>query len=307
MRTTETKTCTDCHVSAQRRQQRDHGAAADARHQLRQLHRPVRLGRHRRGRRRGGRRDRVRRAAGGDRQRPAQAGLSGAVTPRTRSAGGKLTTSIHHGVDERARRAGARRVPLHRRRRGRLPGLRHRADRPQGLLRADRHRAGVAARPGHERQDAVRDGRGRAVARSRSIRRGRSCRRTRSSRSIRCTATSTSPIAKKGWCMSTAATLLDGNPSNNFLKRAATFNPDGRLRGARQPRDRRQLRLHPVRPRPGRRRHQRPDEAVDRRRKSPRPHQQAAPRSRCSSATRSSPTPTASRSSTSRCPDRRGS
>ena len=32
--------------------------------------------------------------------------------------------------------------------------------------------------------------------------------------------------------MSTAATLLDGNPSNNFLKRASAFNPDGRLRGA---------------------------------------------------------------------------
>jgi len=29
-------------------------------------------------------------------------------------------------------------------------------------------------------------------------------------------------------------TLLDGNPSNNFLKRAVTFNPDGRLRGARR-------------------------------------------------------------------------
>jgi hypothetical protein len=30
-----------------------------------------------------------------------------------------------------------------------------------------------------------------------------------------------------------AATLLDGNPLNNFLKRDLTFNPDGILRGAR--------------------------------------------------------------------------
>src|SRR5206468_586903 len=30
-----------------------------------------------------------------------------------------------------------------------------------------------------------------------------------------------------------AATLLDGNPLNNFLKREATFNPDGLLCGAR--------------------------------------------------------------------------
>ena len=29
-------------------------------------------------------------------------------------------------------------------------------------------------------------------------------------------------------------TLLDGNPANNFLKRAATFNPDGVLNGARR-------------------------------------------------------------------------
>ena len=36
----------------------------------------------------------------------------------------------------------------------------------------------------------------------------------------------------EGLVVSTAATLLDGNPSNNFLQRAATFNPDGRLTGA---------------------------------------------------------------------------
>jgi hypothetical protein len=29
-------------------------------------------------------------------------------------------------------------------------------------------------------------------------------------------------------------TLLDGNPANNFLKRAATFNPEGALNGARR-------------------------------------------------------------------------
>ena len=39
--------------------------------------------------------------------------------------------------------------------------------------------------------------------------------------------------AEEGLVLSTAATLLDGNPSNNFLQRAATFNPDGKLRGAR--------------------------------------------------------------------------
>ena len=46
-RKTETKTCTDCHLSRGERQQRDHGAAAAARHQLRQLRRLQRLGRRR--------------------------------------------------------------------------------------------------------------------------------------------------------------------------------------------------------------------------------------------------------------------
>jgi hypothetical protein len=38
---------------------------------------------------------------------------------------------------------------------------------------------------------------------------------------------------EEGLVMSTAATLLDGNPTNNFLERAGTFNPEGRLKGAR--------------------------------------------------------------------------
>jgi hypothetical protein len=37
---------------------------------------------------------------------------------------------------------------------------------------------------------------------------------------------------QEGLVLSTAAPLLDGNPRNNFLKRAATFNPEGRLHGA---------------------------------------------------------------------------
>ena len=38
---------------------------------------------------------------------------------------------------------------------------------------------------------------------------------------------------EEGLVLSTAATLLDGNPRNNTLQRAAAFNPEGRLRGAR--------------------------------------------------------------------------
>jgi hypothetical protein len=37
---------------------------------------------------------------------------------------------------------------------------------------------------------------------------------------------------QEGLVLSTAGTLLDGNPSNNFLKRALAFNPGGQLTGA---------------------------------------------------------------------------
>jgi len=37
---------------------------------------------------------------------------------------------------------------------------------------------------------------------------------------------------QEGLILVSAATLLDGDPTNNFLKRAVTFNPDGKLTGA---------------------------------------------------------------------------
>src|SRR5207302_4470842 len=38
--------------------------------------------------------------------------------------------------------------------------------------------------------------------------------------------------AQEGLILINAATLLDGDPRNNFLKRSVTFNPDGILKGA---------------------------------------------------------------------------
>jgi len=38
---------------------------------------------------------------------------------------------------------------------------------------------------------------------------------------------------EEGLIVVDVATLLDGNPANNFIKRAATYNPDGKLDGAR--------------------------------------------------------------------------
>ena len=41
-----------------------------------------------------------------------------------------------------------------------------------------------------------------------------------------------------------AATIIDGNPLNNFLKREVTFNPGGRPHRGEHDHDLRDLRLH---------------------------------------------------------------
>ena len=146
----------------------------------------------------GGRRDRDGRAAGRDRQRAAQAGLSRGVRG-AREARPEADDLGAPRLVERDVGAGARRVRLHRRRRGRLQGLRHRPDQPEGFLREDRHRAGVADRAEHQRQDALRHRGGRAEHAGGRSGRGSGCRSTRSSRSPVSTATSTSPIARKAW------------------------------------------------------------------------------------------------------------
>ena len=84
---------------------------------------------------RGRRRHRARRAAGGHRQRPAQA----RVPRRLRDARDGTAASCTQrrcitAATRRARPAAARRVPLRRLRQGRLPRLRHRQHRQQGLL-----------------------------------------------------------------------------------------------------------------------------------------------------------------------------
>ena len=77
-RKTETKTCSDCHLSGGRRQQRHHGAAAGARDELRQLRRLQRVGRRSGGDQRGAGHG-MGRAAGGHRQLSASLRVSGLV------------------------------------------------------------------------------------------------------------------------------------------------------------------------------------------------------------------------------------
>ena len=113
---TETKTCTDCHVSA----------SGDNNAVMSQL---LLLGTNfvnfmgrfvfvatGQGRSRGGRGHRDGRAAGGHRQRACTSSPIPSSTPRTRSDSRELNDRRPSRLVERARRAGARRVRLHRRR-----------------------------------------------------------------------------------------------------------------------------------------------------------------------------------------------
>ena len=138
VRTTETKTCTDCHVSA----------GGDNNAVMSQL---LLLGTnfvnfmgrfvfvaHRRRRRRSGGRDRDGGAAGGDRQRPAQARVSRSSTPRTRT---RRSADDRRSIMRSTNALGVQvrgEYRLHRRRRGGFKVVRHRADQPEGLLREDR-------------------------------------------------------------------------------------------------------------------------------------------------------------------------
>ena len=243
--TAKPRMCTDCHVSKQERQQRHHGPAPDAGHQLRQLHRPLLLGgggRPRPGGRRG-------RPSATSRRRSSAARCTAWPIPTTTAStwsadGGWSIAHEHPGQDisdnschpfrkpEVLGRAGARRVPVRRLRRGRAAGLRHRLHRRQGLLGADHHGAGVAAGPAVLRPHARTPPPSPRRRPSRPTRRARTAPRTTSSRSMRCTATSTSTDKYEGLILVGAGTLLDGNPLNNFLQRELTFNPDGILCGA---------------------------------------------------------------------------
>ena len=103
---------------ARQRQQREDGAAPDARHELLQLHRPLRLRRRGAARVRGGRGDRARRAAGRHRQLAPRARVSGALrrlrrrrprlarpTPPTATTSGRFSSAASTSTRPAARTA----------------------------------------------------------------------------------------------------------------------------------------------------------------------------------------------------------
>ena len=178
VRATETKHCTDCHVSRPSDNNAWMAHAADAGHQLRELHRPLRL------------RGRGRPAA-------SRRSSSPSATSRRRSSAATCTSSPiptdYEKHQRRGRSCARASITAARRTRsaadevlaiqlrgeylyaangaGGLPRLRRGADRQQGLLRAHRHRAGLAARPAPLREDEGRDRGGARPRRWRSTRR----------------------------------------------------------------------------------------------------------------------------------------
>ena len=230
-----TKNCTDCHLSKSERQQRLDDAIARLRHRHGEFLRPLRLRRRRPRRipRRG--LDRTGRTAGGHRQSSAYDSLTRPITRSMSTRGAhsdRSATSI-----TRQRHSGhrfARRISLHREWSGRVRSFRCREHRPERIFRTDRElrrfRRSVSARACHTKYATSR--RAAEHARARSGARN-ACRKTKSNRSISSTPSFTSPIAKKDSSCSNVATLVDGNPDNNFLKQAMSSSiPNGVLTGA---------------------------------------------------------------------------
>ena len=234
---------------AGRRQQRLAGAGADAGHQLRQLHRPLRLGRRGRGRPRGRRGDRVGRAAGGDRQQPAPPRLSRtnyAAPPRRTTASCRRPTTIHGPTSEPQRR----------------PSLQLRgeylytANGAGGLRVFDV--ANIDNKGFSERiitapvsplgQHTYVDTKfATAVALPTNmpmrLRSRRTTRRTKSSRCTRSIATPTSPTATRAWSSSTSTRSTDGDPHEQLPRARRHVQSRRASSTARAHHHRRRLRL----------------------------------------------------------------
>ena len=209
------------------------GEGAAAGHELRQPSRPLRLGRHRR-------------------RRLRSRSPSPSATSRRRSIGSHLHKLAYpggfQGVRQRRARAARGRPPSA----GNVLDVQVRGEYAYAALgeggfrvydianidnkdfsRAHRHRAGVAARTAAVRQDQERrrcrdahDARRRSAAYAQAGERG-----AEDPSDVRL------PLRRRhgrGLILVGAATLLDGNPANNFLTRAVTFNPNGVLTGARR-------------------------------------------------------------------------
>ena len=285
------------------RQQRHHGPAADARHQLPQLHRPLLLGgaeEHGLSRRR---RHRARRTASRHRQLRCTTSPSPTTTTSTSSSGRQLEHAHEHpGKDisdnlfHPFRKTGVLDVQT----RGeylyaacgeaRPARLRHRLHRPQGLLAS-------ASTPRRCRRWASSSTSTRSTpppsppptTTAPDPTRTHSAREQGGPRSTRIYGYLYVADKYEGLILVGAGTRIDGNPLNNFLEARRDLQPRRHPVRRQRHHHRRHLRLHLLRRRPGGRRPGR----SRRIRRSPGDHRQAVPasiprRCRASSATPSS-------------------
>ena len=246
VRSRETQGCGSCHVTEAERQQRLDGAAAPAGHELRQLHRPLRLGRGRTRGLRGGRGDGVGRAAGGDRLARCTRSSIPTTTRSTRSASKELASRAPPSRGRRAQHPAARRVRCSSRT---GEGASRSTTSPTSTTRtspsassARRSRRSASARSSRRSSP-------RAVALPTTM----PMDPTRKTQFI--PENQEQPIhplyryayiadREEGLILVDVTTLTDGDPANNFLARALTFNPDGALHGAERHRRRRHAGSH---------------------------------------------------------------
>ena len=185
-----------------------------------------------------------------------------------------LDVAVHHGGSGRAERHDARRVSLHGVGFRRLPRLRRRQRRQQGLLREDRHRAGLTVRPGHSRGDALCDRRGAADEHedrhAAALRPGE----PRAELSLQRQGPEPPRVLSlrlhhrplRGADPRRRRRPLGRRPRQQFLRAGADLQPRWHPRRRRKPRRRRLDGLRLLQARPRRHRHRRPARAEDHRR-----------------------------------------
>ncbi len=141
---------------------------------------------------------------------------------------------LHPPAARGAGGAGAGRVPVRGVRHGRIAGVRHRLHRRQGLFGARQHGPGVArfGTASFLRPDAVLHGDRGADDDPPPTRRGTRREENHEAHVAALYGEIYAVDRYEGLIEIGAATLLDGNPLNNFLRRDLTYNPDGLLCGA---------------------------------------------------------------------------
>ena len=180
-----------------------------------------------------------------------------ATTPHHLKNGRQSANRLRTSRQRNQRHHAARRVSLHRQRPGGLRGVRRREHRSERIF-SERFVTSPVSPLGQRTYVRTKFATAVALAEHADQRSASACacRRTKSSRSIRCTATPSSPISRKGSSSSNLArsstairrtTSSDGRSSRREGSDRRSFNPDGKTDRRRLRRLRRTPRLYHAR------------------------------------------------------------